>query len=66
MRFNILACLAAAILLASACSPAVGSPEWCAKVIKEGLAKVAEMPADQQQAAGKCAADELAKRLSSR
>lgn len=48
----------------SACAPAVGSKEWCDKVIKEGLAKVAEMPKDQQEAAAKCAADELNKGLS--
>ncbi len=59
MRTQLVITLVACAALNGACSPAVGSKEWCDSIIKGGLAEVSKMPADQQQAAAKCAKDAL-------
>ena len=60
MRFSTIAALAATAALCSACSPAVGSVEWCKEISTKmqnnpnGLEELAKMTPEEQQGLMKC------------
>lgn len=60
MRLSMIAALAATAALCSACSPAVGTPDWCKQISEKmqnnpnGLEELAKMTAEEQQGLIKC------------
>jgi len=55
MRIAMLGIMVTAFLCAG-CEPAVGSQEWCDKMVKAGPEAAAKLPPDQQQKMGECVA----------
>lgn len=61
MRLSMIAALAATAAICSACSPAVGTPEWCKQITAKmqnnpnGLEELAKMSQEEQQGLMKCA-----------
>ncbi len=59
MRLSMLAAIAATAALCSACSPPVGSPEWCKQMEskmkgQDSLEQLSKLTPEEQQGIGQC------------
>jgi hypothetical protein len=59
MRLSMIAAFAATAALCSACSPAVGSPEWCKQMEskmkgQDSLEQLSKLSQEEQQGIGQC------------
>lgn len=61
MRLTLIGILAATAALCVACTPAVGSPEWCkqmdAKMQNASLEALSKLTPEEQQGLGQCIAN---------